>query len=99
MKSSRNKKDIKMPRICPGLMMSRINRYEADWLIWRHFIEGTECPGGEACPWGAAFSEIAVWPEKATYGRLSSRKGGWGSVAPDSEAVCLFEQIHPPTLG
>ncbi len=39
MKSSRNKKKIMMPRIGPGLMMSRIN-------------------------------------EKATYGRLSSRKGG-----------------------
>ncbi len=33
-------------------------------------------PPGAACPWGAAFSERAVWPEKATYGRLSSRKGG-----------------------
>jgi hypothetical protein len=30
MKSSRNKKEIMMPRIGPGLMMSRINRYEAD---------------------------------------------------------------------
>jgi hypothetical protein len=81
MKSSRNKKEIKMPRIGPGLMMSRINSYEADWPIWRYFIEGTECPGGEA------FSERAVWPEKATYGRLSSRKEG-GSVVPDSEAFC-----------
>jgi hypothetical protein len=37
MKSSRNKKEIMMPR-GPGLMMSRINRYEADWPIWRHFM-------------------------------------------------------------
>ncbi len=93
MKSSRNKKEIMMPRIGPGLMMSRINCHEADWPIWRHFIEGTECPGGEACPWGASFLERAVWPEKATYGKLSSRKGG-GSVVPNSEAVCLCEQIH-----
>jgi hypothetical protein len=38
MKSSRNKKEIMMPRIGPGLMMSRINCYEADWPIWRHFM-------------------------------------------------------------
>jgi hypothetical protein len=45
MKSSRNKKEIKVPRIGPGLMMSKINRYEADWPIWRHFIEGQNAQG------------------------------------------------------
>jgi hypothetical protein len=86
-----------MPRIGPGLMMSRINRYEADWPIWRHFIEGTECPGGEACPWGAAFSERAVWPEKATYGRLSSRKGGGLLYLILKRFACLNKYNHPPS--
>jgi len=37
------------------------------------FIGGAGYPVGEACQRGSAFSERAVWPEKAVCRRLSSR--------------------------
>ncbi len=36
-----------MPRIGPGLMMSRINRYEAAWPLETFYAQGEKHPNGE----------------------------------------------------
>jgi hypothetical protein len=70
MKSSRNKKEIMMPRICPGLMMSRINRYEADLPIWRHFM-----PRGRSMPMGSSILRKSSMHRKKRFTSFLSPAG------------------------